>query len=100
LTKQLEVPFTSVGITTPVKGTIPGGKHIAIMVCGQPACDINYTYMAAGAKALGWTTTKYVAGPTPDKNQAAWNLVVQKAPSAVISIGFPQALLAQPGKEL
>jgi ribose transport system substrate-binding protein len=100
LTRHLEQPFTSVGITTPVKGTIPAGKHIAIMVCGQPSCDVNYTYMSAAAKALGWTTTEYVAGPTPDKNAAAWNLVVQKAPSAVISIGFPMALWATQSKEL
>jgi ABC-type sugar transport system substrate-binding protein len=100
LTKTLEQPFTSVGITTPVKGAIPTGKNIAIMVCGQPSCDVNYAYMSAAAKALGWTTTEYVAGPTPDKNSAAWNLVVQKAPSAVISIGFPMALWATQSKEL
>jgi ribose transport system substrate-binding protein len=87
-------------ITQKVNATIPTGKNIAVMVCGQPACDINYTYMSAAAKELGWTAKQYVAGPTPDKNKAAWDLVVQQKPDAVISIGFPQALWAQDSKKL
>jgi ribose transport system substrate-binding protein len=70
------------------------------MVCGQPACDINYKFMTEAAQALGWTTQQYVAGPTPDKNKAAWDLVVQQQPDAVISIGFPQALWAEDSKKL
>jgi ribose transport system substrate-binding protein len=93
-------PASSIPITQPVQGTVPTGKTVAIMVCGQPACDINFTYMTEAAKALGWNTKQYVAGPTPDKNKAAWDLVVQQQPDAVISIGFPQALWAQDSKKL
>jgi ABC-type sugar transport system substrate-binding protein len=100
IVEENSTPPDALPVTEAIQGAIPTGKNIAIMVCGQPACDVNFGYMTEAAEHLGWTTKQYIAGPTPDKNKEAWDLVVQQKPDAVISIGFPQALWAENSKKL
>lgn len=82
---------TSIGITTPVSGTIPTGKRVDFMMCGAPACQSFVEPIQAAADVLGWEVKIVTAGPTPDKTAEGWNLAVQDKPDAVISSAFPQA---------
>lgn len=97
--KYSAVPKT-IGIKTPVPGEIPTGKKIDFMMCGVPSCQAFIAPLKAAAKVLGWSVNVIVAGPTPDKTTAAWNLAVRNRPDAVVSSGFPSVMWAAQLKQL
>lgn len=100
LVKKWETRPTSVGITEPVKNAIAGGKSIAYIHCGIPACDENFDHYQEAAKVLGWTVKKYQTDGSPESAVAAFQQVVADKPDGVITIGFPKSLYGKQLKEL
>jgi hypothetical protein len=72
-----------------------GGKTIAVMDCGVPACTAWADDAIAAAKVLGWKSEHIIQGVAPNTIQTAWNQVVAHPPSAVVTIGIPQIAFAK-----
>ncbi|MFZ0664826.1 MAG: substrate-binding domain-containing protein [Acidimicrobiales bacterium] len=84
-----EKPPSSIGVTTPVPGTIPGGKRIAFMECGLPACTQEVADFEQAASFLHWTVENINEGETAATVTNAWNQLVSNPPDAVVSMSQP-----------
>jgi ABC-type sugar transport system substrate-binding protein len=83
---------TSVGVTTPIKGTVPKGKVIDLIQCGVPACQAAGNYLVSAADAVGWKVDRINAGLTAESTAAAWAQAVANKPNGVVTSGSPRAL--------
>lgn len=83
---------TKIGPTQPIKGTIPKGKTLIYVNCGQPACTSQGEAFAEAAAVLGWKVEEIPAEPTPESIQAAFDEVIRRKPDGVASAGFGPAL--------
>jgi ABC-type sugar transport system substrate-binding protein len=83
---------TSIGITTPITGSIPKNKTIDLVQCGVPACASAGNYLVSAAQAVGWTVDRINAGLTAESTVAAWNQAVANKPDGVVTSGTPRAL--------
>jgi len=89
--KELEVRPTSIGITTPVKGGPPPGKHIVFLQCAIPDCAQTGTSIEEAADKVGWSLTRIPIGTSPETIADAWHAALEKDPDAIIGSGaFPQ----------
>jgi ribose transport system substrate-binding protein len=89
---EFETRPTSIGLKTPVAKPIPGGKKIAFVQCGVPACETEAGMLKEATDLLDWTLKPIPAGVTPESIQAAWEQAIREKPDAVVSSGFPRAL--------
>jgi ribose transport system substrate-binding protein len=86
---------TSIGVTTPVSGTIPKGKTIDDIELGEPLGTSQGQDAVAAGKALGWHVVVIDAGTTPQTVQAAWSQALQNHPDGIIGTGgFPHSYYA------
>jgi ribose transport system substrate-binding protein len=89
-TEKLEKRPTSIGITEPIKGTIPPGKTIAYLQCAFADCVQIGEYVKAAASKVGWTTSIINAGATPETIKASWEEALRQHPDAIIQTGSPE----------
>ena len=83
---------TSIGVTTPITGTVPKGKRIDLIQCGVPACEAAGNYLVSAANAVGWTVDRINAGLTAESTAAAWAQAVANKPNGVVTSGSPRVL--------
>jgi ribose transport system substrate-binding protein len=92
LVQKLEQRPTSIGITDPIKGTIPAGKTVAFIQCGSPICaHLGDDLVAAGNK-VKWKINRINAGLSAETIKAAWDQAVSSKADAVITSGTSRAL--------
>jgi hypothetical protein len=90
--RKLEVRPTNIGITTPIRGGVPKGKHIVFLQCVFPDCAQTGTAVQTAASKVGWSVTKIGIGTSPEKIAAAWQAALDKHPDAIIGSGaYPTA---------
>ena len=90
--KKLAVRPTNIGITTPIEGGVPKGKHMVLLQCAFPDCASLGTAVQAAAAKVGWSVTKIGIGTSPEKIAAAWQAALHKNPDAIIGSGaYPTA---------
>lgn len=90
--QKLAVRPNNIGITTPIQGGVPKGKHLVLLQCAFPDCASLGTAVQAAAAKVGWTVTKIGIGTSPEKIAAAWQAALQKNPDAIIGSGaYPTA---------
>lgn len=83
---------TSIGVTTPITGSVPKGKRIDLIQCGVPACEAAGNYLVSAASAVGWTVDRINAGLTAESTAAAWAQAVANKPNGVVTSGSPRVL--------
>jgi ABC-type sugar transport system substrate-binding protein len=83
---------TSVGVTTPITGTVPKGKVIDLIQCGVPACQAAGNYLVSAATEVGWKVDRINAGLTAESTAAAWAQAVANKPNGVVTSGSPRVL--------
>src|ERR1700755_243945 len=69
--QKLAVRPSSIGITTPIQGGVPKGKHLVLLQCAFPDCASLGTAVQAAAAKVGWTVTKIGIGTSPEKTDGA-----------------------------
>lgn len=89
IVKAAEAAPTSIGVTTPVPGTIPGGKKIDFLDCGDPACHQLYQQFDQAATYLHWSVKDVNQGLSPETVTNAWNQIVANPPDAVVTSSQP-----------
>jgi len=90
--KKLAARPASIGITTPIEGGVPKGKHVVLLQCAFPDCASLGTAVQAAASKVGWSVTKIGIGTSPEKIAAAWQAALHKNPDAIIGSGaYPTA---------
>lgn len=83
---------TSVGVTTPITGSVPAGKTIDLVQCGVPACQEAGDYLQSAVQAVGWKLVRINAGLTAETTKAAWDQAVSNKPDGVVTSGSPDSL--------
>ena len=78
---------TNIGITEPVKGGVPKGKHVVLLQCAFPDCAALGTALKAAASKVGWSVTSIGIGTSPEKIAAAWDAALHKNPDAIVGSG-------------
>jgi len=89
---KLEQRPITIGITDPIKGTIPSGKTIAFIQCGAPICASLGNDLTAAASQVKWTVKRINAGLSAETIKAAWDQAVSSKPDAVVASGTPRVL--------
>lgn len=86
---------TTIGITSPVKGSIPSNITVAVMNTGQPSGNQfnKGTQQAIAAMGRGWRYVNVDQGVTPQSISAAWNQVIRMRPSIVIADGITRSVV-------
>ena len=79
---------TSIGITEPVEGTIPAGKHLVYISLNVPAATENIQFLKEAAKELDWTVDMISGGLSPEEFKAAFAQAVRQQPDAVVTAGI------------
>jgi ribose transport system substrate-binding protein len=92
IVNKLEQRPASIGITDPIKGTIPTGKTIAFIQCGSPICASLGNDLAAAAAQVHWKVDRLNAGLTAETIKAAWDQAVSSKADAVVTSGTPRSL--------
>ncbi len=92
---------TSVGITKPIGKSIPTGKKIVIVSCGQEGCVDAINAFKSAATLLGWSVTVLTpAQPTPQLIQADFTQAVNLHPDAVVDTALPLVTFQRQANEL
>jgi ribose transport system substrate-binding protein len=90
----------SIGITEPIKKSIPEGKVIDVIHCSVAACTSQLPFFEEAAEAVGWEVNRINAGLTPETIKNAWEQAVSNEHDAVITFGTPVAAYAPQLAEL
>jgi hypothetical protein len=89
---QLETrPATVPSIGPKITKSIPAGKTIDTINCGQTACTIAGQIIAQAAKTLGWTDKDIATDGTPQTIDAAWQQVIDDKVNYAVDEGIPTA---------
>jgi ribose transport system substrate-binding protein len=76
-------PVTSIGLTQKLQ-RVPPHETVAIAQCSQDTCVNIGNGMAAAASALGWTSTRYNVGVTPQQEITGMQQIVAAKPGVVL----------------
>ena len=93
--EKLSTLPSTIGITEPIKGTIPSGKKLVYIPINVPSATELIQFLKEGATELGWTAEMVSGGLTPEDMKAAFAQVLKAKPDAVFTAGIPSVVVTE-----
>lgn len=85
---------TTIGLTTPINGTVPAGKKVAFISCGAAGCDAQAPVIQQAAGDLGWTATTISTNGSPAQVQNAIETAIRQGADVVVLDAVNRASVA------
>jgi ribose transport system substrate-binding protein len=92
---QEHMKTPKLGITEPIKKSIPSGKLVEFVTCAPAACLEQPEAFAVAADVLGWKSMTIVAGTSPEELQNAMEQTIKDHADGVIYSGLPASIISR-----